>query len=69
MATKKPDLPEENQVIEMTISVQPRGKSIAVFTIDYAGVMQNGKIELTERQIRLTKRLLLDFTQGKTPSE
>ncbi len=69
MATKKTSSPEDQQVIEATISVQPRGKSVAVFTIDYGGTLQNGKLELSERQIRLVKRLLLDFTSGKTPDE
>lgn len=69
MASRKPETPEENQIVEMTISIQPRGKSVAVYTIDYDGVLQNGKLELSERQKRLAKRLLLDFTSGKTPGE
>lgn len=69
MASRKPSLPEENSVVEMTISIHPRGKSVAVFTIDYGGVLQNGKLELTDRQIRLAKRLVLEFTAGKTPDE
>ncbi len=67
MATKKAEPSNEETVIEATISVQPRGKSVAVFTVDYGGSFSSGKIELNERQIRLVKRLILDLTGGKEP--
>jgi hypothetical protein len=65
MAKTTRNTSEEESVIEATISVQPRGKSVAVYTIDHGGILTNGKIELSERHIRMVKRIILDFTSGK----
>lgn len=68
MATKKTSttdsLEDVDAVLEVTISLPPRGRSVAVYTVDRGGLPDSGKIELMDRQKRLVKRLLLDLLKG-----